>query len=129
MIEELITRAVELKAPSIPSDWDECTLIRFENSTIGLMFKNGTVEVVPGDNLQAKSIINLSCLRFCNAVDGTTDFMTVWREFAEPSPTDRSTIEKGTGAKITNILTHLISCYNEDADFRTLVDEYKRSLV
>ena len=76
-----------------------------------------------------RAIINLTCLRFCNAVDGTTDFMTVWREFAEPSPTDRSTIEKGTGAKLTNILTHLISCYNEDADFRTFVDAYKCSLA
>ena len=129
MIEKIISRAVKLKAPSIPQDWDECTLVRLEDRAVSIVFKDGMVSVNNDDNPDAESIINLTCLRFCNSVDGTTDFMTVWREFAEPSPTDRSTIEKGTGAKLTNILTHLISCYNEDADFRTFVDEYKCSLA
>jgi len=129
MIEEIITRGAELKAPTIPQDWDECTLIRLEDHAVSIIFKDGTVTVNNDDNPEAESIINLTCTRFCNAVDGTTDFMTVWREFAEPSPTDRSTIEKGTGAKLTNILTHLVSCYNEDADFRTFVDEYKSNLT
>ena len=129
MIEEIITRAIELKTPTIPHDWDECTLVRLEDRAIGIVLNNGMVTVNQGDNPAAESIINLTCLRFCNAVDGTTDFMTVWRELAEPSPTDRSIIEKGTGAKLMNIITHLSRCYQDDTCLRTFVDEYKRSLV
>jgi len=128
MIEDIITKAVELMPASIPLDWDEHTLIRIGEMPICILFKDGKVSVSRGDKPDAESIIQLTAVRFCNAIDGTTDFMTVWRELAEPSPTDRTTIRKGTGAKFFTLVDHLCNCYKSSTEFKKLLDAYKASL-
>ena len=128
MIDDIITKALDLLPATIPQDWDEHTLIQLEDISISILFKNGKVSLSLGDKPDAESIIHLSKVRFCNAIDGTTDFMTVWRELAEPSPTDRTTIRKGTGAKFFALVDHLCKCYKSSTEFKKLLDDYKASL-
>jgi len=54
--------------------------------------------------------------------------MAVWRELAEPSPTDRTTILKGSGAKLTALIDLLSRCYKSNKEFKKLLDDYKARL-
>jgi len=128
MIVEIITKGAELMPTLIPQEWDERTVIQLEDEAITLTFKDGRVSLAQGDNPGAASIIRLTKKRLCDAIDGSTDFMTVWRELAEPSPTDRTTILKGSGAKLTALLDLLSRCYKSSAEFKKLLDDYKARL-
>jgi len=118
MIVEIITKGAELMPTLIPQEWDERTVIQLEDGTITLTFKDGRVSITQGDNPDAASIIRLAKKRLCDAIDGSTDFMTIWRELAEPSPTDRTTILKGSGAKLTALLDLLSRCYKSNGEFK-----------
>ena len=128
MIEKIIIQGVELLPELIPGEWDERMTVRFNSGPVTLTFKDGTVSIAPGEDPDAESIIQLTNKRFCDAVDGTIDFMTIWREIAEPSPTDRRFILKGSGAKLITIMDILCRCYSSDAAFKKSLDDYKKSL-
>ncbi|KPJ59391.1 MAG: hypothetical protein AMJ42_02015 [Deltaproteobacteria bacterium DG_8] len=112
----------------LPQEWDEHIVVRLEEGAITITFKNGKVLLDQGDSPDAESIIQLTNKRFCDIIDGSVEFMTVWREFAEPSPTDRTYILKGSGAKLFAILDGLIKCYKSNAEFKKLLDDYKAGL-
>jgi len=128
MICELIARGVESMPPLIPADWDERTVIRFEDGAITITFKDGKVSLAEGDTPDAESIIQMTKKRLCDIIDGSIDFMTVWRELAEPSPTDRRFILKGNGAKMTTLVDLLSRSYKSNPEFKKLLIDYKNSL-
>jgi len=128
VIIEIIAKGVELMPAVLPQEWDEHIVVRLEEGAITITFKNGKVLLDQGDSPDAESIIQLTNKRFCDIIDGSVEFMTVWREFAEPSPTDRTYILKGSGAKLFAILDGLIKCYKSNAEFKKLLDDYKAGL-
>jgi hypothetical protein len=127
MILELLTKGIAAIPPLIPQDWDENTVIRLEHEIITITFRAGTASLSSGECPEAASIIQLPERRLCDIIDGTIDFMTVWRELAEPSPTDRRYILKGSGAKLFTLVDLLSRTYKSNADFKSLLDTCKTS--
>lgn len=128
MIIEIIAKGVESMSTVLPQEWDERIVVRLEDGAITITFKHGKVLLDQGDILDAESIIQLTNKRICEIIDGSIEFMTVWRELAEPSPTDRTYILKGSGAKLFAMLDGLIKCYKSNTEFKKLLDDYKTSL-
>jgi len=128
MIGEIIARGVACGPPLIPADWDERTVVRFEDGAITIVFRNGTAAICEGDNPDAEAIVQMTKKRLCDCIDGSIDFMTIWRELAEPSPTDRTYIKKGSGAKLITLVDLLSRVYQADAAFKKLLSEYKDRL-
>ena len=129
MMNTIIIKGVKLHSTSFPPEWSEVTVLLLEDETLTITFKDGAVSVVPGDTPDAQSIVQLSKKRLCDIIDGSIDFMIVWRELAEPSPTDRTYILKGSGAKLFTLLDSLIKCYRSNEEFKQLVDNYKANLT
>jgi hypothetical protein len=128
MICELIARGIESMPPLIPVEWDERIVLRFEEGAITITFKNGKVSLTEGDTPDAESVIQMTKKRLCEMIDGSIDFMTVWRELAEPAPTDRRFILKGNGAKMTTLVDLLSRSYKSNPEFQKLLIDYKNSL-
>ena len=128
MICELIARGIESMPPLIPAKWDERIVLRFEEGAITITFKNGKVSLTEGDTPDAESVIQMTKKRLCEMIDGSIDFMTVWRELAEPAPTDRRFILKGNGAKMTTLVDLLSRSYKSNPEFQKLLIDYKNSL-
>ena len=124
----IIDKALELMPGLIPQDWDESMVIQLDGGTVTFAFRNGKVSFVEGETADAESVVRLSRKQLCDFIDGTTDFMTVWRLLAEPSPTDRTYILKGSGAKFFTLLDILIRCYNSHGEFRKSVDAFRAGL-
>lgn len=124
----IINRGIALISAQIPGDWDESSVLRLDDETITITFNQGEVNLSPVERDDAQSIIQLSKKRLCDIIDGSIDFMVVWRELAEPSPTDRTYIRKGSGAKLFALLDSLIKCYQSNQSFRKMVDDYKAQL-
>ena len=114
--------------PLIPAEWDERIVLRFEEGAITITFKNGKVSLTEGDTPDAESVIQMTKKRLCEMIDGGIDFMTVWRELAEPAPTDRRFILKGNGAKMTTLVDLLSRSYKSNPEFQKLLINYKNSL-
>jgi hypothetical protein len=129
MIIEILARGTELMPRLIPADWDELTVIRFEQNSITVLFKNGTVTFTPGETPDAVAVIQIPVKRFCDMIDCTIDFMTTWRELAEPSPTDRRYILKGKGAKLIMLIDLLSRTYKANNEFKQMFDNYKNTLI
>ena len=83
----------------VPAEWNVQNELHLDDGAITVTFCNGAVRLEQGNAHNAESVIRLTKRRLCDYIDGTIDFMTVWRELAEPSPTDRTNIQKGSGAK------------------------------
>lgn len=128
MISNLIIKGVALISSPLPQDWNERILLRLEDEVSTLTFENGQVVIMPGESPDPHTIIQLTKKKFLNIIDGSIDFMMVWRELAEPSPTDRRYILKGSGAKFFALLDRLIKCYKSNAEFKTLVDAYQTQI-
>ena len=128
MITEIIVKGVELMPTSIPQEWDEHIVVRLEDGAITITFRNGKVSLDQVDSPDAESIVQLTNKRLCDIIDGSVEFMVVWRELAEPSPTDRTYILKGNGAKLFALLDGLIKCYKSNTTFKKLLDDYKTNL-
>ena len=129
MVNTIIIQGVKLQSTSFPPEWSEVTVLHLEDEMLTITFKDEAVSVVPGDTPDAQSIVQLSKKRLCDIIDGSIDFMIVWRELAEPSPTDRTYILKGSGAKLFTLLDSLIKCYRSNEEFKQLVDNYKAHLT
>jgi hypothetical protein len=125
---DIIAKGVELMPAAMPKEWDQSIALHLDSEPITITFQNGKVLLAPGDPPEPESVIELTSERLCTIIDGTIDFMTVWRELAEPSPTDRTYIKKGSGAKFFAFLDGLIKCYKSNADLKKLVDDYKARL-
>jgi len=54
--------------------------------------------------------------------------MSVWRELVEPSPTDRTYIQKGSGAKLFMLIDAFMQHYRGDGRFQLDFDMYKAGL-
>ena len=128
MICELLTKGVESMPPLIPVEWDERTVMLFEDETITVSFRGGKVSFVEGDDPEAESVIQMTKKHLCDMIDGSMDFMTVWRVLAEPSPTDRRFIQKGSGAKLITLIDLLSRSCKSNPEFKKLLAEYKNSL-
>jgi hypothetical protein len=128
MIREIISRGVESMPPLIPVEWDERTVLRLEDETMTVSFRGGKVSFVEGGDPEAESVIQMTKKRLCDIIDGSIDFMTVWRELAEPSPTDRRFILKGSGAKLITLIDLLSRSCKSNPEFKKLLAEYKNSL-
>lgn len=113
-----------LSAP-IPAEWNATVVVHIDGETLSIMYENGNLSIEPGEAGEPEALIELTGERICNMLDGSVDFMTVWREFAEPSPTDRTYIKKGNGAKFFVLLDGLIKQYKTNPQFKSAVDAYK----
>lgn len=113
-----------LSAP-IPAEWNAVVLVDIDGEKLSVIFNNGAVSIEPGEAGDPEALIMLTRERVCNILDGSIDFMSVWREFAEPSPTDRTYIKKGNGAKFFVLLDGLIKQYKINPQFKTAVDDCK----
>jgi len=125
MLAEIITQGLDLMSFSVPQEWDECMLVHLEDGAMSIIFKDGVVSIVQGEQAEAESVVKLTNRQVCDAIDGSTDIMLVWRQLAEPSPTDKSTVLKGSGAKLTTVIECLTRCYTSKAEFKKIVDEFK----
>jgi len=128
MLCELIAKGIESMPPLIPADWDERTVICLEDEVITITFKNGKVSLTEGDTPDAESIIQMTKNRLCDMIDGSIDFMTVWRELAEPAPTDRRFVLKGSGAKLITLVDLFSRYCKSNPEFQKLLIDYKNSL-
>jgi hypothetical protein len=126
---EIISKGIESMPAKIPEEWDVQTVLQLDDGPLTLTFKNGMASLAKGDIPEPESIIKLSNLRVCNIVDGSIDYMMVWRELAEPSPTDRTYILKGSGAKFFTLIDGLIKCYKSNPEFKKSIDDFKASLT
>lgn len=126
MILNAIVKGVEAMPKNIPQDWDESTVIHLEEETFTITFKNGDVSFTEGDKPDADSKIKLTSKWLCDALDGSTDFMKVWIELAEPP--DKSTVQKGSGLKLVTLIDLLSSTYKFDQGFKQMIDRCKRGL-
>lgn len=129
MMSTLIAKGVELQSTSFSQEWNEAIVLRLEDELLTITFTSGAVSLVQEDTPDAHSIVQLSKKRLCDIIDGSIDFMIVWRELAEPSPTDRTYILKGSGVKLFALLDSLIKCYQSNIEFKQLVDDYKVHLT
>ena len=128
-ISDIIAKGVAVLTTSFPEEWAESTVLRMEDEILTITYNNGTVVLTTGDISDPQSIIQLTKKRLCDIIDGSIDFMIVWRELAEPSPTDRTYILKGSGAKLFTLLDGLIKCYRSNESFKKLLDGYKAGLT
>lgn len=128
MIIETIAKGVELMPTQLPQEWDEHIVIRLEDKAITITLTHGKVLLEQGEIPEPESIIKLTAKRLCDIIDSSIEFMTVWRELAEPSPTDRTYIQKGSGAKLFTLLGGLIKCYQSNEEFKKLLDDCKDCL-
>jgi hypothetical protein len=128
MLAEIIAKGLDLMSFSVPQEWDECMLVQLEDGGMNIIFKDGVVSLVQGENAEAESVVKLTNRQICDAIDGSTDIMLVWRQLAEPSPTDKSAVLKGSGAKLTTVIECLTRCYKSKEEFKKLVDEYKSQI-
>ena len=126
MMFEIITKGVEAMPQKIPGDWDESAVVNLEEEVFTVVFKDGGVSLARGDNPDAESIIQLTTKRLCDTIDGSTDFMKMWMDLAEPS--DKSAVVKGSGTKLLTLLDLLSRTYNSNSEFKKLLDEYKVNL-
>ena len=126
MMLNIISKGLEAMPNKIPQDWDESTVIHLEEETFTITFKNGSVSFTEGDKPDAHSKIKLTSKWLCDALDGSTDFMKVWMELAEPP--DKSIVQKGSGLKLLTLLDFLTATYKSDAEFKKMVDSCKGSL-
>ena len=110
----------------IPGDWDESTVVNLEEEVFTVVFKDGGVSLARGDKPDAESIIQLTTKRLCDTIDGSTDFMKMWMDLAEPS--DKSAVVKGSGTKLLTLLDLLSRTYKSNSEFKKLLDEYKVNL-
>ena len=111
-----------------PAEWNAQVVLIVDGVAITISFSNGSVLFQAEESSNPESIIHLSDERICSYIDGTIDFMSVWRELAEPSATDRTYIKKGSGAKFFTLIDVFIKQYKKDAGFRKMVDDYKAGL-
>jgi hypothetical protein len=128
MTVNIITKGLELTSVSIPVEWNESANIQLEEKSITITFSGGTIGVSEGNSTDAAAEIQLTEKKLCDYIDGSTDYMTVWRELAEPSPSDRTIIRKGSGAKVFLLIDKLCHCYKREKQFRKLLDDYKTKL-
>jgi hypothetical protein len=126
MMFEIITKGVEAMPQKIPGDWDESTVVNLEEEVFTVVFKDGGVSLARGDKPDAESIIQLTTKRLCDTIDGSTDFMKMWMDLAEPS--DKSAVVKGSGTKLLTLLDLLSRTYKSNSEFKKLLDEYKVNL-
>jgi hypothetical protein len=110
----------------VPPEWEVKNELRINDDTLTLVFSGGAVVIVDGGAEDAEASIRLDSKRLCNYIDGTIDYMTVWRELAEPSPTDRTYMQKGSGAKFFMVLDALIQRYRKDGGFQLEFDKCKK---
>jgi hypothetical protein len=127
MMFEIVAQGVEAMPQMIPKEWDESTIVKLEEETFHVIFKDGRVSVARGDRPDAESIVQMTAKRFCDAIDGSTDFLRVWMDFAEPS--DKSLVAKGSGLKLATLIDLLSQTYKSNPEFRKLLDEYKGNLT
>lgn len=127
MIFEIIARGVEAMPQMIPHDWNECTVVTLEEETFTVTFKEGKVSLAKGDKVDADSIVKLTSKKLRDAIDGSYDFMRLWMELAEPS--NKSTVQKGSGTKLITFLELLSRTYKSDGEFKRMVDECKAHLT
>ena len=126
MMLNTILKGVEAMPQKIPQDWDESTVIHLEEETFTITFKNGNVSFTEGDKPDADSIIQLTTKRLCDTIDGSTDFMKVWMDLAEPA--DKSAVVKGSGIKFLTLLELLSRTYKSNSEFKKVLDENKVNL-
>ena len=126
MMFEIITKGVEAMPQKIPRDWEESTVINLEEEVFTVIFKNGNVSFTEGDKPDAESIIQLTTKRLCDTIDGSTDFMKVWMDLAEPA--GKSAVVKGSGIKFLTLLDLLSRTYKSNSDFKKVLDENKADL-
>lgn len=126
MMFEIITKGVEAMPQKIPGDWDESAVVNLEEEVFTVVFKDGGVSLARGDKPDAESIIQLTTKRLCDTIDGSTDFMKMWMDLAEPS--DKSAVVKGSGTKLLTLLDLLSRTYKSNSEFKKLLDEYKVNL-
>lgn len=112
----------------VPAEWNAQNELHLDDNVITVTFCNGAVRLEQGNAHNTESVIRLSKKRFCDYIDGTIDFMTVWRQLAEPSPTDRTIIQKGSGAKIFTLIDTFMQRYLKDGLFQQEFDKYKAGL-
>jgi len=117
-----------LVSQQIPAEWNTQVVLKLDSGAMTFSFNNGDVLVEQQEASDAEAIIELSDERACSYIDGTIDFMTVWRELAEPSPTDRTYIKKGSGAKFFTVVDAIIKQYKKDNGFKQMLDAYKAGL-
>jgi hypothetical protein len=128
MLVDIIIKCLESNSASVPPDWNESAIIELEQSSITITFRDEKILVSKGGCSAAVAEIQLSERKLCDYIDGSIDFMTVWRELAEPSPSDKTIIRKGSGAKVFLVIDKLCRCYKSDKLFKKLLDEHKSSL-
>lgn len=128
MICELIVKGIEAQQSLIPEEWNESIVLYLDDEPITIKFNKGKILLEEGENSEASSIIKMTKKQFCEMIDGRIDFMTVWSELAEPSPTDRKLILKGSGAKMITIIDLLSRSYKSNPEFKKLFLDYKNKL-
>ena len=126
MMSEIIARGVEVMPQMIPKEWDECTVVYLEEETFHVTFKAGGVSLARGDKPDAGSVVKMTTKKLCDAIDGSTDFLRVWMDLAEPS--DRSLVAKGTGLKLATLIDLLSRTYKSNLEFKKLLDDFKVNL-
>jgi len=124
----LFEKALEATTYRFPDEWDSRVVLRIDGHCLSFIFTGGNVLVEDKEDPNPESVIELSGERLCGMIDGNVEFMTVWRELAEPSPTDRTCIKKGNGSKLFTLLDACIKQYKKDPEFTALVNEYKEKL-
>jgi hypothetical protein len=110
----------------VPPEWEVKNELQINDDKLTLVFSGGAVVIVDGGAEDAEAVIRLDSKRLCNYIDGTIDYMTLWRELAEPSPTDRTYIKKGSGAKFFMVLDAFIQRYRQDGKFQLELDQCKK---
>ena len=125
---EIMKKAVAMFPLQVPAEWNEHVVLQVDGMFITVSFRNGKVFFDKGKAFDPTSVVQLSCQRICNIIDGSIDYMTVWRELAEPSPTDRTYILQGNGAKLFVVLDGITKCYSSNGEFKKILDSYKMSL-
>ena len=126
MLFEIIAKGVGLIPPLIPKDWDESTVVHLEEETFTVTFKGGQVLLARGDRSDADAIVKLTTKWLCDAIDGSADFMGVWRELSEPW--DTTIVQKGRGAKLSTLIDLLSRTYKSNLEFKKLLDDFKVNL-
>ena len=126
MMFEIVAKGVEAIPQMIPKEWDESTIVKLEEETFHVTFREGRVSLARGDKPDAESTVQLTTKRLCDAIDGSTDFLRVWMDLAEPS--DRSLVAKGSGIKLATLIDLLSRTYKSSPEFKRLLDECKVNL-
>ena len=128
MILQIISKGIELLSPVVPKDWDERNVIHLENDSFSVIFKNGNVSLTKEIDSDAETVLKLTNKKLCDYIDGTIDMMWAWRELAEPSPTDKSILQKGSGAKLTTLVNLFSELYESSQEFKKILDDFKSNL-